>query len=732
MSIGFLDTETRCAIPIQHGTDKYCRAAECMIVTWARDDEPVRIWDALDEPLMPLDLQRMLEDESCKLVAHNASFDRDIVRYALKIPTRIDRWHCTSAQASSHGLPAGLELLGQVLNLGDDHQKLGSGKELIQLFCVPKGDGNYVQPVDKPVQWKEFCDYAVRDTDSLREIYKRLATTNYSGANLALYHLDQRINERGFGFDVKFAQAAVEFLKDAKATTDASLAKATSGVVTAATQRARLLKFLQEKYKLDIPNLRAAEIRSMLEMDDLHPEVRFLLETRLEAGKSSGSKYRRGLQTVGPNLRIRHAIRFNGAGRTGRSSGKNFQPHNMARPVLTVKKDGRLIQIPVKAKFIDEIVMPGIYSKAALHNDLVYGGPNEAAALTLRHSIKAAIGNVLTVADWKNVEGRACAWMAGEEWKLLAYAAQDAGTGSDLYKMLFAQFFGMTVEEVDDIGRQGGKVVDLSMQFGGGVGALVTMAATYQMELEPLVKIVLPRATPQQMKKAEKAWRRAFLSGEDYGLEPAVYKACDVLKQTYRASNAAIDQLRSDVDGATKAAIKSPGRSFVVGKCKIWATSTWLIIQLPSGRRLLYANPRVETEAVEDPDSGKVRNWEYISYATVRGRTWRRERAWSGLFVENMVQAVANDILRAALLHIDGESRQLPAVQNYLVKLPPEEQTAIALHVHDEVVLDLPPNAVTLEQLITWMTTDLIKKHAWLKGFPLAAEGWVNSRYGKR
>jgi DNA polymerase bacteriophage-type len=550
--------------------------------------------------------------------------------------------------------------------------------------------------------------------------------------SLALYHIGERINQRGFGFDVKLALAAQKFLKTAKDVTDASLSKATKGAVAAATQRKRLLYYLNDKLGADIANLRAAEIRDYLERDDLNPEVRFLLETRLEAAKSSGAKFGRGLRMVGPGNRMRNTIKHNGAGRTGRYSHRGFQPGNMARPALTVRRDdGAYEQIPIKAKYIDEVVIPGIYSGQAANNPEVYGGPNEAAALVLRHAIQAALGCELVVADYSNIESRILAWLANQEWKLEAYRAADAdptNKGKDLYRILFSQFFGTNVLEVNDNERQSGKVSELAFGFGGGVGALVMMAAAYQMDLDPLADLVLPRAKPEHVKKARKAWRRAFLTNEDYALDAKTYMACDVLKQTYRESNDAINQFRYDLDNAVKGAIKSPGQSYSVGKCKIWSVGTWLIIELPSGRRLLYASPKIHTEVVADPETNKPIHRESVSYLTARGKQWRREKAWAGLFVENIVQAVAADCLREAITRLHADTLTVPAVRSFLATLPEEERTAISLHVHDEVVLDVPKGSYTLERMIQVITAPF----EWSAGLPLAAAGWVYPTYGKR
>lgn len=732
----YLDTETRSTVAIQRGTDLYTRNAKCLLVTYAFDDEPVRYWEPWDEITMPGMLREGLMSPKVNKIAQNGQFDRGIVRHALKVPTPLDSWECTMAQSYSHGLPGSLELQGLVLQLAEDEQKLAEdGKRLMRLFCIPGEGDAYVEPWDRPEEWRKFRDYGIRDTASMRAVRKKLPRVNYQNEHLELWHLDQRINQRGFQFDAQLARAAVDFLERAKQVTDAAVQKATGDAVQAVTQRNRLLQFLVEKYKIDLPNLRASEIREWLEHDDLDPGLRFLLEMRLEAGKSAGSKYKRGIGAVGPGGRMRCTIQFGGAGRTGRFSGRLFQPHNMARPVLTVRKEfgpdaGKMKLINVKAKYIDEVIIPGIYSGDALALKEVFGGPNEAAALALRHVIVAAPGNELVVADWSNIESRVLAWIADERWKLEAYRAVDRGDEGavDLYKLLFSQFFGVAIDKITDTERQSGKVSELAFGFGGGVGALVTMAAGYQMDLLPLADMVLPRATPDQRARAYKSWRRAFLMREDYDLPPLVYQACDVLKQSYRASNGAIDQLKHDLDGCIKTAINEPGRAFPIGRCLVWSTRTFLIIQLPSGRRLLYANPRVEHEIAQDPDTLKPIHRDVVSYATARGKTWRRERAWSGLFVENIVQAIANDVLRGNLLRLHRDTLAVPAVAAYLATLPEEERTAICLHVHDEIVLDVPKGSYPLDRMIELITQPL----SWAEGLPLSAEGWTGPRYGKR
>lgn len=739
MKILFLDSETRSRLDINVGTDRYTRAAECMIVTYGFVTGPVKIWLPIFGEPIPGDLRDALSDPEFLLVAHNAAFDRLILYRALKISTSVAQWRCTMAGASAHGLQGSLEGLGNVCGLNADEAKLVDDKKLIDTFCcVQPATDRFIEPHEAPMEWGRFCAYAIRDTEALRTIFNRMPHVNYAGINLRSWKLDQLVNERGFGFDLPLAQAASEFLDLAREASRKVMRANTEDQIGSATQAKRLLAYIRNRYDIDIDSLRAGDVRDYLESDDLDPILRTVLEERLEAGKSAGTKFKRGLTLVGPESRIRHWCRWSGAGRTGRHAARGYQPHNMARPAITVRRPvghvraGRIELDPVKASTIDDVIIPGIYSKAALNNPLVYGGPFEAVAIAVRHGIIAAQGNELVVADFKNVETVITAWVAGETSVLNAFNdlfENPKDKSKDPYRIIAGRMLGKAPEEVNEAERQMGKVCILTFGFGGGVAALVNMAIAYQMDLEPLAFVVLPTATPEQLQKANKAWERAFLLGEDFELERDVYMACDILKQSFRTSNPAINQMRYDLNTAILEAVADKnGTVYHVGRCAIWCNASFLVIELPSGRRLLYASPILKQEEIEDPLGGKAWKSRYVSYLTVRGRSWRRERAWSGLFVENIVQAIANDILRAAMLRVHDDTLTVPAIAAYLQTLEPYARSAICLHVHDEVGLDVPKGSYPQARF----EAVIKQKETWMEGLPIAADLWTHERYGKR
>jgi DNA polymerase len=718
----YFDTETRNDVPIAHGTDKYTRSCECIMATWAFDDEPVDIapylstWGQIALPDRVLDyLQRgSLSDI---IVAHGAKFDFGVVTYALGFETDIRRWRCTQAQAYAHGLPGSLELLGAVLGLSPEDAKLAAeGQRLIQTFCVPgpgtsvgPHDVRYFGPEDRPDDWRLFCDYGIRDTHALRLIHRKLPVHNYRGEGLEWAFLDTLVNWRGFRFDKSLALAARHILELAKGQHAATIHAATDGAVGAVTQRKRLLDYLNLRYGAELSNLRSSTIRDMLDQDDLDPGLRFLLQARLEGAKSSGAKYGRGLTLLGPQERLRHCHQVFGAGRTQRDSHKGFQPGNLPRPTMD-------------QEYISEIVIPGILNGAALDEPLIYGGANTACANALRGTIVAAPGNELIDADFSNIESRVTAWIS-RQFDLLALYLE----GADLYKLWYSENLGVPIEEVTYWQRQMAKVVYLAFSFGGGVGAIATMAAQHGLDLDEFPDMIIPKFDEKHVAKATRLWERAALIGEDWGLEPRTYIACDLLKQAFRESNDRINQTRYDLDKALREAIRTPGVAHEVARCRVWATASALLIQLPDGSRLTYLAPRIHRTVERDPITGKEHVTEHTSFMTARGMSWRREKAWAGVYFENIVQAIANRMMRTAALRIHKDTLTVPAIAAYLARLPAHARTAIVLRWHDSITLDVPKGSYPLERMLQQMTV----KNEWATDFPVKAEGWTNERYGK-
>lgn len=674
-----LDYETWSSVAIRRGTDVYLNNAKPLLVTYALDNDPVRVHDfTVDGFDYSWDLFEMLHDPSVELWAHNVFFDRMVTDKLLGIKTDIFRWRCSMAQALAHGLPGGLGPLCEVLGVPLDLAKIDDGKRLIRKFCCGK-------QMVKDEEWQLFIDYAVSDITAMRECMKRMPNWNYQGEELRLWHIDQIINNRGFAVDVKLAEKAIEMLKEEKERLDNATWIATCGSVTAATQRDKLLLYLCEAQGCVLRDLRASTIEDALADESLEEPTKALLRIRLEAAKTSTSKYKRMLESIGKGNRLRGTLQYSGAARTARWAGRIFQPQNLPRPTMLVSsKDGSDPNCEIRTCV--ELIRSGYADLVTL-----FGSKSEVASNVLRGLIIAAEGGQIYISDYSAIEGRVNAWLAGEDWKITAFKDK-----KDLYILGYEKAFGLPPGTLKkgDARRQLGKVMELALGYQGGVGAFINLALGYGMDLEELGRIV------QLDEKSLDNWVRAIGDDRTYGLTESVYRACDTLKNGYRKANLSIVSFWYQLQDAAVTVIeqRDPTLKMNVGPIQFDCNKTWMRIKLPSGRFLCYALPKIHKDG-------------QISYMSWRNKRWVRTKTYGGKLCENIVQAVSRDLLAYALL------------------LMYDNGFPVVLHVHDEVIADvLTSLGKTFEEFHRLMKT----KPRWAVGLPFDAESWYGVRYEKR
>ena len=361
----WLDLETYSAVPIASGTHAYAAGAEVMLFAWAIDDGPVSVWDCTaEEAGRANEMWDAMRDPSTELWAHNSGFDRTMLahctnRNALMQCAGLEphRWRDTMVQAMAHSLPGGLGALCEVLQVPQDQAKDKEGKQLIHLFCKPRPAGSKIARATRethPAEWAKFVAYAALDIEAMRECHRRMPTWNYPGNRLAggagwrevcLWHLDQRINDRGVAIDTQLVHAAIA----AVATEQARLSKVThdmtGGQVASATQRDALLAHVLEAYGVDLPDLQASTLERRVADQDLPPELRDLLAVRLQASTASVAKYKALARGTSADGRLRGTLQFNGAARTGRWAGRLVQPQNIARGTV----HGDMLEVGIEA-----------------------------------------------------------------------------------------------------------------------------------------------------------------------------------------------------------------------------------------------------------------------------------------------------------------------------------------------------------------------------------------------
>lgn len=340
----FLDTETFCETPINNGTHRYAEGAEVIMWQWAVGDGPVEIRDG-DEDIS--DLIALLKSRKYVVVIHNSAFDRSVILHATGIVIELEDTFDTMVCAMAHSLPGSLATLCTILSVPVDKAKDKEGKTWINLFCKPQPKGRKIRRATKhthPIEWQRFRVYGGFDIVSMREIYKKLPRWNYRGAELDLWRLDQVINERGVLMDTDLAHAAIRASDRAQKllTKETQIrtgyvdehGERTGTGVAAATQRDKMLEHILEAYGVGLPDLQISTLERRIDDPDLPIELRELLAVRLQASKTSVSKYKRVVTGTSSDGRMRGTAAFCGAIRTGRWAGRLLQLQNLPRPTI--------------------------------------------------------------------------------------------------------------------------------------------------------------------------------------------------------------------------------------------------------------------------------------------------------------------------------------------------------------------------------------------------------------
>lgn len=683
----FLDLETYSDTPITAGSHAYAEKSKILLLGYAINDEPAKVWDLTADPKMPKDLKAALDlipKNKVRVIIHNGfMFDVIVMRHnGIDIPNRCV--YDTMVMAYEAGLPGKLADLSTVFRLPVDKAKDKDGKRLIRLFCAKQKDGELYDRTTHPEDWAHFVDYCRLDIEAMREIFKLLP--KFNGTNVSerqLQLVDAEINQRGMLMDTELAQAAFDVNEQFQEKLKGKVSKMTNGAVESATLRDQLISYIEAEYGWKLDSMTSAELSKRIEDPDTPEPVRELLRVRLSSAKASVKKFAQVLSAVSSDGRLRGCLQFRGAARTGRWSGRLFQPQNLARP--TIGQDE--IDLAIKA------VKSGCF-------DMFYDNPSDILPSLLRGLIIAPQGKKLVVADYSNVEGRVLAWLAGEEWKLQAFRDFDAGHGHDLYKMTYGRTFNIKPEDVTKPQRQMGKVLELALGYGGGAGAFVTFAKGYGIDLNELAVTVKETINPLFWQEAESSYVYLQQKGQTKGLDREVFIACDAVKRAWRKANEQIARFWYDLGQAVADAMRLRQTITVGPHLQVEPyEKSYLLIRLPSGRYLSYPSARIE------PD-GSFGYYGLNQYT----RQWGQIRSYGAKLVENVTQAVACDLL--------GES---------LLRMSPLGYAPV-LTVHDEVITEVPD---TPEYSLQGLTDIMTTLPDWAAGLPLAAAGFESYRYKK-
>ena len=592
------ETRSRCDLKVA-GVYNYAQDAstEVLCMSYAFGDDDVKTWLPFvhDEhghvKKTPFPIQ--IAEYTGPIYAHNAAFERLIFWYVLQINFKLEQFVCTAAQARANCAPGSLEDVGRFA--GASMKKDHRGAQLIRLLCIPPFK-------EDPALMAEMVAYCEQDVRAMRSISKALRPL--SAEELADYHVNERINDRGVLVDVPLCNAAVKFASDELIEIEQIVAEVTEGEITSVRspkmrqwvidrvgpQALKLMESYKDgEKKYSIDKTVRANLLAMENPDEVPPNVQEVIQCADDLWASSVAKFSRLAQLADvEDQRVRGAFVFAGGSATGRASSYGAQVHNFTRKTADVP--------------------------STVRNDMVRGHaivPKHGKRVTdvlkgmLRPALIPAPGKHLVVADWSSIEARATPWLsncpAGE--RKLAIFAQ----GEDVYKVNAAATFGVPVAEVNGEQRQIGKVQELACGFAGGIGAFAAMGRVYGVHL--------PESDAKRMVDA---WRRANPWSVPYW---------------------------QNLEEAYTRAMRNKGHEFSVGRVTYMFDGQHLWYALPSGRVLCYPFAKLETDGVTYAKAA----WKPAADA----KEWPRARLWKGLACENITQATANDLLRHSLRQLD-------------------------------------------------------------------------------
>ena len=627
---------------------------DILLFAYSIDGQPVQVVDMANGEEIPENVLAALVDENVIKKAFNVNFERVCLSkylrknypqyfqsYSIDEDTVGDflnpeSWHCSMIHARTLGLPSSLAEVGKVL--GIEQQKMTDGKALVKFFCVPydtiDGVPQFHSPTDYPDKWEIFKAYNKRDVEAELEIDRKLLRFPVPDFLWKEFYLDQEINDRGILVDMQLADKAISLDAEAKEELTAEMKRLTG--VENPNSVYQLLDWLETQgYKSD--SLGKAQVQELIKTTK--EPVKSVLQMRLQLSKSSVKKYTAMKNTACSDNRARGMFSFYGASRTGRWAGRNVQLQNLPQNHLPDLTEAREL---VKYSSFEDIQM--------LYDDV----PDTLSQL-IRTAFIPRQGMKFIVADFSAIEARVIAWLAGEEWRMKAFA-----NGEDIYCASASKMFGVPVVKHGENGhlRQKGKISELACGYGGSVGAMKAMGA------------------------------------DSLGLSDAELKQ---IVTDWREASPHITELWWAVDRAVKKAIKEKTAT-ETHRLKFSYEAGFLFIQLPSGRRLAYAKPRIG----ENRFGG-----ESVTYMGINAqKKWDRLESYGPKFVENCVQGIARDLLMYSMQTLS--------------------QYFIVGHIHDEMIIECPKDT-KLDEICQQMaiTPD------WAKGLLLRADGYECSFYKK-
>lgn len=718
----FLDFETRSALDItETGHYKYIRhpSTQMLCMCYAIDDGTVQTYEPSENDrlsgtyTLPKELKEAFDSGEYKFHAHNATFERECFIRFFSIEIPFENIECTQDKAAYFCLPLALQPLAVALFPQDETlRKDVIGKKDMLKFSLPKEikpDGSIVWwlPEEDFVSWMNMLAYCAQDVNILRPITKKLPTL--PPFEKAIQEHTWRVNAKGVTIDVDHAKKAADILTEFKETSAASLNGLTHGHIQKPTQTVALKKYINNTFKLKMPGLGKDVVDTYLQDPLVPEEAKAILRVRAATSSTGAAKLttmgKREVESV-----LYGELNYAGA-HTKRFSSWGVQLHNMKRPIdMTYEKALQMHEALDTPEFLS----------------LMFPDLNNAISESVRSFVIPPRGKIFIASDLSAIEARKLVYLARQDDMVEAFRKYDKKEGPDTYILTYHNVSNKPMNLITKDERLIGKVIQLSLGYGGGVDALLGMAAGYGVDMRKFFyeKFMreLPLSLPNQYEllvplvrwykeDSQKAFanevRKNILVKLINKKPPTTDEyiiLTDDLINTYvkkwRLSVPKVTEfwqrMNDAIVGATQGLKVNPVNDF-----KFFKGGNTLQIVKPNKHSLYYHKPTIS--------NGHVR------YAA----PLRQGIGWSsvslkhgGMVVENVTQAVARDVLCEQMLNIYRKYDLLPD-----------------FHVHDELVFSVP-----IEEAPKWkhiIQDEMSQAPSWCLNAPIKAEAEIMERYWK-
>lgn len=652
-------------------------------------------------------------------------------------PLPLEQTRCAMGKARASGYPGALEMAGRVMKLTTPKDE--GGKALLTKLSIPrnptKGDKRLrLTAADAPEDFTALYKYNDRDIEAEAEASARCP--DLTGEELGFWLADQRINRRGVAVDIDSLHACARLVEACLKQYDAELCRLTGGQVERASQLERLKGWLVGQdvvVGFGAGSMDEDAIEAILA--SLHPHqtaARRALELRQAVGSASVKKVFAMRNQLSPWGRLHDLFNYHGA-RTGRPTGEGPQPTNLpkAGPAVARCECGRhtgahLVTCawcggtslkkaewgPDAMEDVLHVIKRGDLSLV----ERVYADAMLCVSGCLRGLFIAAEGHDLIASDFSSIEGVVTACLAGEDWRVEMFA-----THGKAYELSVSKITGIPFAEImahagyEDVERPEwwkhradktkphhplrqtlGKVAELASGFGGWVNAWKRFGADAFMNDEEIKTAIL-------------GWREASPAIVEFWGGQERRNGWDKYPELFGLEGAAIKAVLTP--GQWQHVMRRDGSHTGVSYlCHNDALYCWL----PSGRALTYHAPRLSANQRAFGGQYSLSFEGYNTNPQQGAVGWVRMDTYGGKLCENVVQAVARDIQRHAIVNL--ERAGYPVV----------------LHVYDEDVVEVPHGYGSIEEVEQIMGT--MPPWASYKGAPWpirAAGGWRGKRYRK-